>query len=134
MTYRGKFFATATWAVIICGCGGGGGGSPAPTIPPPQQLSIGPEICAGGSAGDFQCSGISLSKRVSLETMGGTGGNDIWGWFDTQTGNEYALTGLTNGTAFVDVSNPEDPVFLGHLPTETTVSIWRDIKVYQDHA
>jgi len=128
MTYRGKFFATATWALIICGCGGGGGGSP------PQQLSIGPEICTGGSAGDFQCSGISLSKRVSLETMGGTGGNDIWGWFDTQTGNEYALTGLTNGTAFIDVSNPEDPIFLGHLPTETTESIWRDIKVYQDHA
>ncbi len=132
MTNRGKLFAMVSWAVIICGCGDGGSGSPVP--PPPQQLSVGPEICTGGSAGEFQCSGISLSKRVSLETMGGTGGNDIWGWFDAQTGNEYALAGLTNGTAFVDVSNPEAPIFLGHLPTETTESIWRDIKVYQDHA
>jgi choice-of-anchor B domain-containing protein len=66
--------------------------------------------------------------------MGGTGGNDIWGWFDAQTGNEYALMGLTNGTAFVDVSSPEEPIFLGRLPTQTETSGARDIKVYQDHA
>jgi choice-of-anchor B domain-containing protein len=42
--------------------------------------------------------------------------------------------GLRNGTAFVDVTNPETPVFLGRLPTQTTSSVWRDIKVYRDHA
>jgi choice-of-anchor B domain-containing protein len=66
--------------------------------------------------------------------MGGTEGNDIWGWVDAQTGNEYALMGLSNGTAFVDVSDPEAPVFLGRLPTQTVEVLWRDIKVYQDHA
>jgi choice-of-anchor B domain-containing protein len=66
--------------------------------------------------------------------MGGTTGNDIWGWFDASTGNEYALMGMTNGTAFVDITNPEDPVFLGRLPSETVDSPWRDIKVYQNHA
>ena len=66
--------------------------------------------------------------------MGGTQGNDLWGWFDEQTGNEYALMGLTNGTAFVDISAPESPLVLGHLPTQTVESNWRDIKVYQDHA
>ena len=66
--------------------------------------------------------------------MGGTGGNDIWGWSDAQTGNEYALMGMTNGVAFVDISNPENPVFLGRLPTHTGESTWRDIKVYRDHA
>ncbi len=71
---------------------------------------------------------------MSLETMGGTVGNDIWGWFDAQSGNEYALMGMTNGTAFVDITNPEVPVFLGRLPTQTVESFWRDIKVYQDHA
>ncbi len=101
---------------------------------PPPPLSVGPEICIGGNAGDFSCSGVSLSKRVSLETMGGTTGNDIWGWFDASTGNEYALMGMTNGTAFVDITNPEDPVFLGRLPSETVDSPWRDIKVYQNHA
>ncbi len=42
--------------------------------------------------------------------------------------------GMTNGTAFVDITNPEDPVFLGRLPSETVDSPWRDIKVYQNHA
>jgi choice-of-anchor B domain-containing protein len=100
----------------------------------PSPVGTGPDTCTGGSAGDFPCFGISLSKRVSLETMGGVAGNDIWGWLDTQSGNEYALMGMTNGTAFVDVSVPETPVFLGRLPTQTVASAWRDIKVYQDHA
>ncbi len=97
-------------------------------------MTTGPVACAAGFAGDFSCSGINLRKRVSLATMQGTGGNDIWGWLDTQTGNEYALVGLTDGTAFVEVTDPENPVFLGKLPTATGSSAWRDIKVYQDHA
>ncbi len=71
---------------------------------------------------------------MSIEAMDGTRGNDIWGWFDAQSGNEYALMGMKNGTAFIDITNPEDPVFLGRLPTQTVASDWRDIKVYQDHA
>jgi choice-of-anchor B domain-containing protein len=87
-----------------------------------------------GSADGFPCSGIALRKRVPLAEMGGGRGNDIWGWVDPQTGAEYALVGLNNGTAFVEVSDPEAPVFLGRLPTHTFPSTWRDIKVYQDHA
>ena len=41
---------------------------------------------------------------------------------------------MTNGTAFVNVSDPENPRFLGLLPTQTSESSWRDIKVYRDHA
>lgn len=119
---------------VLVGCGGGGGSKAPNPPPPPPGLSTGPEICVGGSAGDFSCSGISLRQRVSLETMNGTTGNDIWGWVDAQSGNEYALMGMTNGTAFVDVTDPENPVLLGNLPTETVQSAWRDIKVYQDHA
>jgi len=66
--------------------------------------------------------------------MNGTAGNDLWGWADAQSGNEYALMGMTNGTAFVDVTDPENPVYLGTLPSQTVASAWRDIKVYQDHA
>ena len=85
-------------------------------------------------AAGFACNGVDLRKRVPLATMGGGAGNDVWGWADPQTGREYALVGLDNGTAFVDVTNPEAPVFLGRLPTRTFASTWRDIKVYQDHA
>jgi choice-of-anchor B domain-containing protein len=34
----------------------------------------------------------------------------------------------------VNVTDPDNPVFLGTMPTETISSPWRDIKVYQDHA
>jgi len=66
--------------------------------------------------------------------MGGTTGSDLWGWVDPLSDNEYALMGMTNGTAFVDVTDPEDPVYLGMLPTQTTSSAWRDIKVYENYA
>ncbi|MDH3512654.1 MAG: choice-of-anchor B family protein [Gammaproteobacteria bacterium] len=121
------------FALAACG---GGSSKPRPPAPPPPGagLSTGPEACVAGNAGDFACSGISLRQRVSLATMNGSVGNDIWGWVDAQSGDEYALMGMTNGTAFINVTNPENPVFLGNLPTATVESAWRDIKVYQDHA
>ena len=60
--------------------------------------------------------------------------NDIWGWTDPTTQKEYALVGLSNGTSFVDISDAENPVYLGRLPTHTNNSTWRDIKVYNNHA
>ena len=119
----------------VCACGGGSGGSgtPAPPSAPPS-LGVGPADCISGMAGDFPCDGVSLLKRVPLDTLGGGSGNDAWGWVDASTGAEYALMGLDNGTAFVDISDPANPVFLGRLPTHTVASPWRDIKVYRDHA
>lgn len=102
-----------------------------PDFPP---ASTGPERCVNGRAGDFPCDGVSLRSQIDPDVMGGTYGSDLWGWSDGQGGPEYALMGLDTGTAFVDVSNPEDPLFLGRLPTETEASHWRDIKVYRDHA
>lgn len=121
---------------VLCltSCGGSGSAGDGPGPTPPPALSTGPALCTAGSAGGFACSGISLRARVPLTSMGGTTGNDIWGWVDDSTGREYALMGMTNGTAFVDVTDPERPVFLGRLPTQTQASIWRDIKVYRDHA
>jgi hypothetical protein len=117
-------------------CGGGGGndagGAPAPL--PAPALTTTPAECLGGMAGDFPCRGVRLHRRVPLGDLGGIAGNDIWGWTDSLTGAEYALMGMTNGTAFVNVSDPENPIVLGRLPTQTVASVWRDIKVYQDHA
>jgi len=136
MISRNRQFALLVIALIGAGCSGGDNGSTTapPPPPPPPGLSNGPDSCSSGMAGDFACSGLSLRKRVSNDAMGGGAGNDIWGWVDALTGNEYALMGLTNGTAFVDVTDPDNPVFLGHLATNTTEADWRDIKVYMDYA
>lgn len=90
--------------------------------------------CEGGSAGIYPCDGIDLLSFTPLSTFSATAGNDIWGWTDPVTGKEYALMGVNNGTVFVDITNPEIPVYLGKLPTHTFSSSWRDVKVYQDHA
>jgi choice-of-anchor B domain-containing protein len=71
---------------------------------------------------------------VPLATFGASSANDIWGWTDSLDGKEYALIGLSNGTGFVDITDPENPVYLGRLPTHTSNSSWRDIKVYNNYA
>ena len=82
----------------------------------------------------YPCSGIDFYAFVSAEDLGGSELNDIWGWTDPQTGKEIALVGLLNGLSFVDVSDPSAPIVLGILPTETRSSIWRDVKVFKNHA
>ena len=84
--------------------------------------------------GPFECDDIDLVAFVPLARFDAAGLNDIWGWEDPETGKEYALVGLDNGTEFVDISDPTRPVLLGKLPTETVATVWRDIKVYRDHA
>jgi len=90
--------------------------------------------CVGGTAAGYPCDNIDLLAFMPLSSIGGGEGNDIWGWTDPQDGKEYALMGRTNGTAFVDISDPENPIYLGNLPTHTSNSSWRDIKVYANHA
>jgi len=90
--------------------------------------------CDNGYAAGFPCDGYDLQSHISLGQMSASGGNDSWGWTDPQDGKEYALVGLDNGTAFIDISDPINPVYLGKLPTQTSSSIWRDIKVYENYA
>ncbi|MEM9991113.1 MAG: choice-of-anchor B family protein [Bacteroidota bacterium] len=91
--------------------------------------------CNSGSANGYACSGVTLQSITSVSALGGSGeGNDIWGWTDSMTGKEYALIGVEDGTSFVDISDSANPLVLGFLPTHTTSSVWRDIKVVNDHA
>eukprot|EP00928_Gymnodinium_smaydae_P065536 TRINITY_DN48657_c0_g1_i1.p1 TRINITY_DN48657_c0_g1~~TRINITY_DN48657_c0_g1_i1.p1 ORF type:complete len:509 (+),score=70.04 TRINITY_DN48657_c0_g1_i1:65-1528(+) len=95
--------------------------------------------CINGQAvglESFPCKSIDLYSFVPLEEFfpGSGGANDVWGWTDATTGKEYAIMGLAEGTGFVDVSERTSPVVLGVLPSRTVASVWRDIKVYADHA
>ena len=84
--------------------------------------------------GEYACDNVTLLAHVDLQTMNAQAGNDVWGWTDPVTGKEYALMGLADGTAFVDISDPATPVYLGKLPTHTVATVWRDIKIYKDYA
>lgn len=93
--------------------------------------------CSNGLAGDYPCRNIHLKSLMAGSEMDASGGrlNDIWGWTDVTTGKEVAIIGREAGTSFVDVSDPQAPIFLGYLRGHGNGSgSWRDIKVYQDHA
>ncbi|KAA1247286.1 choice-of-anchor B family protein [Aquimarina sp. RZ0] len=91
-------------------------------------------LCKNGTAGSFPCNDYNLMSQISLATMDASLANDSWGWTDATTGKEYAIVGLNNGTAFIDISDAINPVYLGKLPTADKENDWRDIKVYKDHA
>ena len=82
---------------------------------------------------EYECNNYDLVGYVSLDEMNAESGNDCWGWTDPNNGKEYALMGLDNGTAIVDISTPNSPIYLGKIPTETVPSSWRDLKVYDNH-
>jgi len=110
----------------------GGGPNGQPNNRPMVAMSNTP--CVGGMAGPFPCRNINLASFLPLSDIGGGTVNDLWGWTDPATGKEYAIVGRSSGTSFVDLSNPEQPVYLGNLPAHSINSPWRGIKVYANHA
>ncbi len=94
--------------------------------------------CAEGAASAFGCSDVDLVAFVPVADLGGSRGvrvNDVWGWTDPESQRDYAIVGRMDGTSFVDVTDPVNPVVVGNLPKPEWApgSIWRDMKVYSDH-
>jgi choice-of-anchor B domain-containing protein len=109
------------------------------------------------SDGTYSCNSIDLLAHIPARdllaepTNNGKVLNDIWGWIDPQTGIEYALVGLNDGVAFVDISTPSKPVVVAKLNETASASRsvgnnsrnktisdeekspWRDFKTYKNH-
>ncbi len=95
--------------------------------------------CRDGGASIFKCNQVDLLSFLPITAIGGRRGvqlSGVWGWTDPTTGREYALPGRVDALAFVDVTDPSNPVYLGELPHTPGArpSSWREIKVYKDHA
>lgn len=104
-----------------------------------DEVTGGQVDCEEGEAASWTCDSVDLVSFLPISAIGGGRGirlNDIWGWTDPQTGREYALIGRIDGTSFVDMTDPLHPRYVGDLPktAESPMSVWRDIKVYKDHA
>jgi choice-of-anchor B domain-containing protein len=61
-----------------------------------------------------------------------TEGNDIWGWVDPVSLNEYALVGLNDGFSCVNVSNSSNLIEEFYIPDLN--STWRDVKTWGNYA
>ncbi|WP_452220624.1 choice-of-anchor B family protein [Lacinutrix salivirga] len=94
--------------------------------------------CENGFAGQYPCDGYDLMAHIPIDilatSVGNPEGSDIWGWTDPTTGKEYAILATTNSTAFIDITNPVEPEFLGRVNTNAGSNYWRDVKVYNNHA
>ena len=104
-----------------------------------DAITGGDVACEDGSADVFGCDHVDIVSFLPVGRIGGERGvevNDMWGWTDPVTGTEWALVGRYDGTSFIDLSDPGNPRYVGDLPlTEgANPSVWRDIKVYRDHA
>ncbi|RED96166.1 choice-of-anchor B family protein [Marinoscillum furvescens] len=107
--------------------------------------------CENGLAGEYPCNQIDLLAHLFPSDLKATEHNgfylnDLWGWTDPDTNAEYVILGLKDGVAFIEVTDPLNPVIIGKLPEPTTVaqrtahvmhgekSTWRDIKVANNYA
>jgi choice-of-anchor B domain-containing protein len=103
-----------------------------------EPITGGAVECNDGKVGPFDCSEVDLVSFLPVSAVGGERGmivNDLWGWTDPQTNREYAIVGRADGTVFVDLTDPANPIYLGELPLTAgaTPNLWRDMKVYSNH-
>lgn len=108
-------------------------------------LSVGPVTawdtvtpCVDGSAETYPCHNVDLLAHLPLTAIGAEDssvtGSDHWYWRDAVSGRDFVLFGLSNGVSFIDISDSQEPTYLGKLPSHSGSSRYRDIKVYNDHA
>ena len=98
---------------------------------PMSFLEMASSTCTGGFAGEYPCQGIDFMSRVPLSSFTGNplSASNLWGYVDLDDDREYAIIGLRNGTGVVDITDPVNPVVVGHIAGVS--SQWREVKVYQ---
>ncbi|MBM4006281.1 MAG: hypothetical protein FJ292_01750 [Planctomycetes bacterium] len=85
------------------------------------------------AASPFRSSGVRLMAWFPVASFkaDNTSGSDAWGYV-SPSGREYALMGLSNGTGFVEVTNPGSSRIIAFISGPP--SLWRNVKTYQNYA
>jgi choice-of-anchor B domain-containing protein len=87
-----------------------------------------------GPALRFQKSNVTLLSWLSLPDLNvpaGGNGNSCFG-YTSPSGREYAIIGVSNGTAFVEVTQPGSAVLVAKITGPS--SLWRDVRTYSTYA
>tara|TARA_B100000963_G_scaffold62313_1_gene50369 strand:+ start:2056 stop:3363 length:1308 start_codon:yes stop_codon:yes gene_type:complete len=90
--------------------------------------------CVDGFANEFPCKDYDLLSWIPLSFFGSESANDNWGWTDYNSKREFVLQGLNDGLAFLDITDPQNVIFIGKLLSATDPSDWRDVKIYNNYA
>jgi choice-of-anchor B domain-containing protein len=96
-----------------------------------QQVAAAAAPCTQGAAGQFPCRNIDFQSQIPLAQFSSqpVSAANVWGFVDLNDNREYAVLGLRNGTAIVDVTDPVSPREVVTIPGNS--SPWREVKVYQ---
>lgn len=91
--------------------------------------------CNHGMIQSFACENVELLAYLPRASIGKSAGYDLWGWHDSTTGREFLLIG-GKATAFVEVTDPVHPMYLGVLPPPAGAEehAAQSVKVYQHYA
>lgn len=90
-------------------------------------------MAANSASAQFHSSGLLMERGIlpSEFDVNARSGNDCWGYVSS-SGREYALMGLHNAMAVVEVTDPRQPrIVETFLHQDCT---WADIKVYRHYA
>ncbi len=112
---------TAAFAVLVfTPVSSADGGKPA-TVPFPAQATSGSKPVA------FTSNNIVLLGWLPLSSLdaGASAGSNCWG-YTAPSGREYAIIGVSNGTAFVEITDPGKPDLVYFHPGLS--SSWRELK------
>ncbi len=96
-----------------------------------QATAIAPESCVQGLAGQFPCRNVDFQSQISLNQFPSrpVSAANVWGFVDRNDGREYVVVGLSNGSAVVEVTDPDNPRQVVTIAGNS--STWREVKIYQ---
>jgi choice-of-anchor B domain-containing protein len=96
--------------------------------------------CENNAAAGYPCDNIDLAAYIPLSELGANNGSSatVVGWTHESSGREFALLGMHNGTAVVEVTVPNQPRYVARIPAGDdwvfSESLWRELEVYNDFA
>jgi choice-of-anchor B domain-containing protein len=114
MKLAGKSLSLAA-VLVLAACSSEGPGTPTPAVSSSPATSL----------------NMTLLANMNLTTAGNGGTTSAagnWG-YTSPDGRRFALTGLSNGTSIVEVTNPQSPRRVAFI--EGAVSNWREIRTYR---
>ncbi len=85
-------------------------------------------LAAPAALAQFPSENVELLAHLNLGAFSASSGNDCWGYV-SPSGREYALMSLNNKLAFVEITDPRNPVYFANVPHPS--STWGDVKVYR---
>jgi choice-of-anchor B domain-containing protein len=96
-----------------------------------QSKAAVPATCTQGLAGQFPCRNVDFLSQLALADFSSRPASaaNVWGFVDLNDNREYAVVGLSNGTAVVDVTDPANPRVISVIQGNN--SPWREVKIHQ---